>query len=170
MADGDSGGGEDGVVIAPGWVAHIEGGRLELGKEVADDAESASTGQGLHRCNSVVADPWAVEAEEDTLGALVELCKTVDGQILFVEGVICDDGSFGLAHDGEDEWLAIVVAVGTDAQVDLLGVLVVLEARCEGEDGISWRLLHVRELIVQGGETLHFVDEIFIFILYWNQR
>lgn len=44
-----------------------------------------------------------------------------------------------LAHDGEDVGLAVVVAVGANADVDLGRERIRLEARGEGKDGIRGR-------------------------------
>ena len=155
LAGGDTGGSKDSVMVAPGWVAHVQGGGLELGQELADDTQGTSSGESLDGGDVLGSDPWAVPTEDDTLGALAEFSETVDGKVLLVERVISDDGSLGLAHDWENEGLAVVVTVCAHTQVDLLWVLVSLEPCREGQDCIGWCLLHVLELVVQGVESLH---------------
>ena len=148
-------------MITPGWIAHVESCWLEFGQKVCDNAKCTSSRQGLHRRNSFITNPWAVEAEESALGALIKLGETVNGQVLLVQAMICHNCGFSFAHDREDVWLSIVVAVGTDAQVNLLWVLVILEASGQRKDRVSGCLRHVLKLIVEGGKTLH-VDEIFL--------
>mmetsp|Transcript_3709 Transcript_3709/g.4242 ORF Transcript_3709/g.4242 Transcript_3709/m.4242 type:complete len:306 (+) Transcript_3709:430-1347(+) len=156
LADGDASGGKDLVVVAPGGVANIDGTGSELLQELADDAEGASSGESLDGGDSGITNERAVPAEEDTLGALSELGKTVDGEVLLVEGAVGDDSGLSLAHDGEDVGLAVVVAVSADTEVNLIGVLVVLEANGQTEDGIGGGHGHVSELSVQSSESLHF--------------
>ena len=155
LTDIDASTGEDLVMVAPGWVAHVQGGGLELGQELADDTQGTSSGESLDGGDVLGSDPWAVPTEDDTLGALAEFSEAVDGKVLLVERVISDDGSLGLAHDWENEGLAVVVTVCAHTQVDLLWVLVSLVPCREGQDCIGWCLLHVLELVVQGVESLH---------------
>ena len=93
---------------------------------------------------------------------------SVDWEVLLVEGVVSADSSFGSSDDWEDEWLSIVVSVGTDSEVDLVGVGVVLESKGESEDWVSWSLLDVGELdgggielklSVQGLKAVHNVSK-----------
>ena len=173
LAHGDASRGEHLVVVAPGRVAHVEGAGSELSEELSNDAQSASTGQGLHGSDSCVADEGAVEAEEDTLGALAELSETIDGQILLIKSGISDNCCLSLADDGEDVGLAVVVAVGTDTKVDLLGVLVGLEALSQTEDRVSGGHGDVSELSVQCSESgCHLVKSLFYFIidLVWLRK
>jgi len=153
LADVDASSLEDGVVVAPGRVANVEGGRPELGKEFSNDTESTSAGEGLHASDVFVTNERAVEAEEDTLGALTELGETVDREVLLVEGHVSDDGGLSGADDGEDERLAVVVTVCSNTEVDLVRVLVILEAGGEAKDGVDGGHRHVDELVVDSGES-----------------
>ena len=47
-----------------------------------------------------------------------------------------------LSDGGEDEWLSLVVAVGADAEVHLLGVGVLLEGLGHAQDGVGGTHLH----------------------------
>ena len=173
LAHSNSSRGEHLVVVAPSGVAHVEGAWSELGEELGNDTKGASTGQSLNRGDSGVTDKGAVEAEEDTLGALAELSKTIDGQILLIKSGISDNCCLSLADDGEDVGLAIVVAVGTDTKVDLLGVLVGLEALSQTEDRVSGGHGDVSELSVQCSESgCHLVKSLFYFIidLVWLRK
>ena len=149
-------------MITPSRVADVDSGRLVLFEEITDDSEGTSTGESLDGGDSSITNERASEAEEDSLGALSEGVETIDGEVLLVEGGISDDCGLSLADDGEHVRLAIVITVGTDTEVDLLGVLVGLEASGEGKDGISGGLGNVFELVVQSGKSLH-VDDIFYY-------
>ena len=144
-------------MVTPGGVADVESGGLELLEELTDDAESTSSGEGLDRGDSGVTNEGTVPSEEDSLGTLSELGETVNGEVLLVEGSIIDNSLLGLAHDGEDVGLSVVITVGTDTEVDLLGVLVGLEASGEAKDGVGGGHWNVLELVVQGGDSLHVV-------------
>jgi len=155
LANLNSSGLENRAVVTPGGVADVESGGSELVEEFTDDAESTSAREGLDSCDSLVTNPWAVESEEDTLSALAEFSKTIDRKVLLIEGAISDNLLLGFAHDGEDVGLSVVVTVGTNTEVDLLGVLVVLETGSQTEDGVGWGHSDVLELVVQGGDSLH---------------
>ena len=155
LTDLDTSGLENLVVISPSGVAHIESARSELGKELSDDAQGTSSRQSLDGSDSNVTNPWAVEAEEDTLGSLAEFSQTINWQVLLIKSRVSHNLGFGLAHDGEDVGLAVVVAVSTNTEVDLLGVLVILEAGGKTKDMVGGGHGHVIELIVQGAESLH---------------
>ena len=45
-------------------------------------------------------------------------------------------------HNGKDERLAVVVSVGTDRQVDLVRVGVLVEGLHQAKDGVGRALLH----------------------------
>ena len=155
LTDIDASAGEDLVMVAPGWVAHVKSGGLILGKEFSDDTESTCTREGLDSSDGIASDEWAVPAEDNTLSALVELSETFNSKVLLVEGSISDDSSLSLANNGENIGLSIVVTISTDTEVDLLGVLIGLEPCCKGKDGIGGCHWHVLKLIVQGGDSLH---------------
>ena len=153
VADLNADSAEDGVVVSPGGVADVKGAGSELNQEVCNDTESTSAGEGLDGGNSSVTNKGAVEAEEDTLGALVEGVETVDGEVLLVEGDIGDNGQLGLAHNWEDVGLSVVITVGTNTKVDLLWVLVGLEACSQGQDRVRGGHFNVLELVVQSGDS-----------------
>ena len=155
LANLDTGGLEDRVVVAPGWVAHIEGARPELGKELTNDTEGTSTREGLNAGDTVITDKRAVEAEENTLGTLAEFSKTVNRKILLVESSVSDNSSLSSTDNREYIRLAIVITVSADTEVDLLRVLISLETLGEAEDGVNGGHRHVRELFVEGSKSLH---------------
>lgn len=144
---------KDLLVVTPGWVAHVEGSWSVLGKELSNHSEGTSSRQSLQGDDSWVANEWAVEAEEDATGTLVEISISIDWEVLLVELVVGHDLGLNLAHNWENIWLSIVVAVGTNTKVDLVWVLVGLEANSESEDWINWGLWHVSELVVQQSES-----------------
>lgn len=175
LADFDAGSLQDTIMVAPGRVADVESARPKLGKELTNDAESTSARQSLYAGNVVGTDERAVEAEEDTLGALAELSEAINGEVLLVEGHIGDDSSLSGTDDREDKRLAIVVTVSADTEVNLLRVLVSLEAGGKAKDRISGGHRHVSELIVQGSDSLHIgcVVEIKFIITYhcsWRDK
>ena len=144
-------------MVAPGWVADIEGSWAVLGEELSDDSEGTSAREGLHGGDASVTNEWAVPAEEDALGSLAELSETIDGKVLLVEAGISNDSLLCLSDDWEDVGLAIVVTVSTDTKVDLLWVLISLVASRKGQDWVGRGHWHVSELVVQGSDSLHFV-------------
>jgi len=151
----EAGSGEDGVMVAPGWVADIESAWLEFLEEVRDDAEGTSSGKGLYGSNTSTVDVLVLPAEEDLAGTSVELLESVNWKILLVQFVIGADLSLDLAHNWENEWLSVVVAVSANTQVNLLWVLVDLETSRQTEDWVSWGHWDVCELVVQKSEALH---------------
>lgn len=114
LSDREASGSEDGVMVAPGWVADIESAWLEFLEEVRDDAEGASSGKSLHGGNTSTVDVSVLPAEQNLAGTSVELLESVNWKILLVQFVIGDDLSLDLAHNWENEWLSVVVAVGTN--------------------------------------------------------
>ena len=150
-------------MVAPGGVGDVHGGGSELSKELTDNTESTGTREGLDGGDSVGTDERAVPAEKDTLGSLSELGKTVDGKVLLIEGVVGADSGLSLTNDGEDVGFAVVITVGANTEVNLLGVLVSLEAGGEAEDRIGGGHRDVNELVVQSGKSLHVVDEVFYY-------
>jgi len=73
-----------------------------------------------------------VPSEESTSGSSAEIGITINGSVFFIEGHVFADHLLGFADNGEDVRLAVVVAVGTDTEVDLLGESVSLESGGEG--------------------------------------
>jgi len=155
LADLNTGSLEYGAVVSPGGIADVESGRSELVEEFTDDAEGTSAREGLDGCDSLVTNPWAVESEKNTLSALAEFSEAIDRKVLLIEGAVSHNFLLGFADDGEDVWLSVVVTVGTNTEVDLLGVLVVLKTGSQTENGIGWGHSDVLELVVQGGDSLH---------------
>lgn len=62
----------------------------------------------------------------------------MDGRVLVVH-VALKDELFGALHARENEWLTIIVSVGSHAQEDLLRVGFLLVGIVETEDGIRRR-------------------------------
>jgi hypothetical protein len=99
---------------------------------------------------------WAVPAEDSHACTLVKGIEAINWEILLIEGVVSNELGLDLADDWEHVWLAIIVSVGTDSEVALLRILIVLEIDREAQDRIRWGEFDVGELVVQQSEALHF--------------
>ena len=139
---------EDLVVVSPGWVAQIDWSGSVLVKEISDDSESTSSRQSLEGGNSSTVDILVVPAEKDTSGTFGEVSDSVNWEVFLIQLVVFSDFLLSSSDAFEDNWLAIVVSVGTDSEVDLFGVLVSLVSGGQGENWISWSLLDMLELVV----------------------
>lgn len=105
--------------------------------------EGAGAGDALGDDNAVLVDGGAVGAVGEEGGGLGEVGHTGDAGVLLVE-VLLDDLLLGVSDGGQDVRLALVVAVGADAEVDLLRVGVLLEGLSDAENGVGRALGHVR--------------------------
>ena len=76
---------------------------------------------------SLVFDCGAVGAYNEFLGGGGEIGQAADGEVFVVEIGIIVDGVVGLLHNRENPGLCVVVAVGTNTEIDLLirGVLAI---------------------------------------------
>lgn len=147
--------GENCVVVSPGGLTDVERCLSEFLEEFTNNAEGTSSGEGLGTDNSSTVDIGVIPTEQDTSGSLVEICKSIDGGVFFIKREIGDDHLFGFADDGEDEGFSVIVSVGTDTEVDLVGVFVVLVASGKTENGICGGHLNLSELTVDCSESLH---------------
>lgn len=88
-----------------------------------------------------------IPSEENSSCTLVEICKSIDWKVFFLE-VLGDDSSLSFSDNWEDVWFSILRSVGTDSKVDLVWVLAVFVSDREGENWVSWSLVDVVELLV----------------------
>jgi hypothetical protein len=153
LVDLEAGGSKDGVVVTPGRVGDINRGVSELSQEGSEDVEGTGSGKSLGGGNSSTGDIGMVPSEESTSSSSVEVGITINGSVFFIEGHVFADHLLGLADNGEDVRLSVVVTVGTDTKVNFLGEGIGLETGGEGEDRISGGLLDVLELRVHVGEA-----------------
>lgn len=114
-------------MVSPSRVADINGGWLEAVQEVRDDTQGTRARQSLDCADSVTCYVWAVPAEDSHACTLVKGIEAVNWEILLIEAVVSDELGLDLADDWEHVWLAIIVSVGTNSEVALLRVLIVLE-------------------------------------------
>jgi len=103
--------------------------------------EGAGAGNALGDDNAVLVDGGAVGAVCEEGSGLGEVGDTGDAGVLLVE-VLLDDLLLGLSDGGKDVRLSLVVTVGADTKVDLLGVGVLLEGLSDTENGIGGSLRH----------------------------
>jgi hypothetical protein len=140
---------EDGSMVTPCWVADIKGTRSEGSQKLSDDSEGTGSGKSLAGDYSSAGDVGVFPSELGATGTLSEICETIDWRILFVKSLICDDYCLSLADAGENVGLTVVVSVGADTEVALLGVLVSCEANSEAKNGIWGSSGNVLELVVE---------------------
>lgn len=105
--------------------------------------EGTGAGNALGDDDALVVDGGAVGAVGEEGGGLGEVGDTSDASVLLVE-VLLDDLLLGLSDGGQDVRLALVVTVGADTEVDLLGVGVLLEGLSDTENGVGGTLGDVR--------------------------
>lgn len=117
---------EDGLVVGPGRGGHAD--PLLTGtpalEEGGAEAEGARARNGLG--DGDLVEDGRVVAVGELGGGGREVGDAGDAGVLLVQ-LALDDALLGLANGGEDKGLAGVIAVGTDTEVDLLGVGVGLE-------------------------------------------
>ena len=107
-------------------------------EEVTEETEGTGAGKGLAGGDSVLLDDLGVLTVGEGDGELVELWETIDGRILVIQ--LAGDALLGLEDAGENDGLAVVVSVGTDAEGDLSGISIGLELLVEAQDGIRGSL------------------------------
>ena len=128
----------DSSVDGPGLVGDEEVDVLvwvPLREESETKAESSSSRDGLGSSDSVLlagAAALTVGKGEALLDVGVD---TLDGSVLVIH-VALKDELFGAPDARENEWLAVIVSVGSHAQKDLLRAGLLLEGIVETEDGI----------------------------------
>lgn len=157
---------EDLVVVCPGGVAHVDGWGLgggavvEFGEEEGADVEGTGAGDGLEGDDALFGDDGGVFAEDEFLGGRGEVGEAGDGEVFVVEvGVFAEEfvglekhiyqltghvigveSDAHLLHYGQDPWLAIVVSVCSNAQVDLHFSSVSAVCRHQTEHWVFWCL------------------------------
>ena len=128
----------DGSVNGPSLVGDQEVNvlvRVPLGEESETKAESSSSRDGLGSSDSVLLAGAAVLAIGKSQALLDVGVDTLDGSVLVIH-VALKDELFSAPHARENEWLTVIVSVGSHAQEDLLGAGLLLEGIVETEDGI----------------------------------
>lgn len=152
--------GEHGVVVAPSGIANINRGRSVLHKSVRENSQGTGSRKGLERGDSSAGDIGVVPSEKDSTRSLKECLITINGCILLVESGIIGNSLLSLPDNGEDKWLAILRAVSTNTEVNLVGVLIVFVSNRKREDGVGGGLGNVSELTLSirlgslGGDKL----------------
>ena len=130
---------EDTKVVGPGGEGDVDSVEdVVLLVEVTEETEGTGAGKGLAASDSVLLDDLGVLTVGEGGGELVELWETIDGRILVVH--LAGDHLLSLEDAGENDGLAVVVSVGTDAEGDLSGVLIGLELLVEAQNGIRGSL------------------------------
>lgn len=137
--------GEDGLVVGPRRGRDVDG--LRAGVMTLEEGtaypEGAGAGDALSDDNAALVDGSAVGTVGEERGGLGEVGDTGDASVLLVE-VLLDDLLLGLSDGGQHVGLALVITVGTDTEVDLLGVGILLEGLGDTENGIGRTLGHLR--------------------------
>lgn len=87
-------------------------------------------------------DSLAILAQEELPCDLIEGNIAHNGEVLVIEVLVKDDG-LSLANRLQNEWLAVIVAICTDAEVNLLGMSVLVEGNRHAQDRILRGLLNV---------------------------
>lgn len=153
LVDSKSSSSKDRVMVSPGRVRDVDRSISELSDESSENIEGTGSRKGLARGNSSTGDISVVPSEESTSGSLVEGGITINRGVFFIEGHVLADHLLGLADNGEDVRLTVVVTVGTNTEVNFLFESVSLESGSEGKNGVSGGLLDVLELRVHIGEA-----------------
>lgn len=113
--EGEADVGEDLVVVGPCWVREVDGWlvRVEFGEEEAAEVDGAGAGDGLQGADlevlvacfcsswwwctySLLADGWAVAADDELLRGGGEIGQAADGKVLVVQVGVIVDGIVGL--------------------------------------------------------------------------
>ncbi len=134
-------------MVGPCWLGEIDWGISELLEEVGNNLKCASAREGLGSDNASAVELWVVEAECYSSCSGVELSDSFNWSIFLIKSRIVNDLLLDFLDDREHKWLSIVVSVGSNTQIDLLWVCVILEVGGQGEDWISWGLLNVDEVV-----------------------
>ena len=110
LGDLESGVGEDGTVVGPGWVWDVDllCSWVPFGEELATNAESASAGDGLGD-DEAVESGGALTVGEDG-GSLSEFWYTGDAGVLLIH-LSLDDLVLGGANRWQNVWLSGIITV-----------------------------------------------------------
>mmetsp|Transcript_10049 Transcript_10049/g.28157 ORF Transcript_10049/g.28157 Transcript_10049/m.28157 type:complete len:219 (+) Transcript_10049:236-892(+) len=106
----------------------------ELGKVVPTNPARSRATQTLHSRHHVHVDVLPVGKLE---GQLRVPPITGNTGILLVDGRIVEHPPFGFLHGGQHPWLAARIAIGADADIDLLGIRAGFERFGNAQDGIG---------------------------------
>lgn len=107
---------------------------VETLEEDGTQMVGTGTGDSLNRSNTLLGDGWRVGAEDELGGGASELGKTSDVEVFVIDGLVCDQVGLGFFDGREDVWLAVVITVCTNTEVDLLVVGVGLVGSGQLED------------------------------------
>lgn len=141
---------DDLVVVSPGWLADIDISWAVGGNEFESQSQGSSSGEGLGRDNSSGLGGWAISTKNEISGSILESKDSVNGEVLLVVLQIKNDLLLDSLDNRENVWLFVVVSVGSDSQVDLLGILISLVSKSGSKDWIRWGHLDMSENIVGG--------------------
>jgi hypothetical protein len=139
---------EDSLVVGPGRGrdANLLLAGAPALEESSSEAESAGAGDGLG--DGELVEDGRVVSVGKLGGSLREAGHTGDASVLLV-GLALDNALLGLADGGEDVGLARVIAVGTNAKIDLLAVGVGFESLGDTQDSLN------RSIVREKGDVCH---------------
>lgn len=121
--------------------------RVETVQEVSRNPQRTGAGERLNSHHLFVDDVLRVFAEGKLDGGLVEAGVAHDAQVLMVLLTLIEallEVASGLANGGQNVGLVVVVPVGADTKVHLLGAGVLVEGQRNAQDGVLRTLGHVR--------------------------
>jgi len=145
----------DVLMVGPGWVADIYiTGKVSL-DEFETESEGTGTRESLSSGNSLLLNSGMSLTKEQVSGNRSEASMTINGKIFLIDAGIVGDLLLGISDTVEDVWFSVVVSVSTNADVNLLGVLVSLVSHGDTENGIRRGFLNV----LKGG-TSFVLDEL----------
>lgn len=126
-------------VVAPGGFGHVHHGLFlvwaEVLQKLEDDSEPSRAREALAVTDSVFLQHSCVLAEREFGTLVFEFGGAVDADVFVV--LLLLEHTFGSLPNGwQDPGLAVLVAIGADAQVYLAGILVIFEQCVETEDGV----------------------------------
>mmetsp|Transcript_26998 Transcript_26998/g.59033 ORF Transcript_26998/g.59033 Transcript_26998/m.59033 type:complete len:249 (-) Transcript_26998:49-795(-) len=134
----------DVVVVGPGGVGdvHLAAGH-EAGLELGHEAARAGARQRLHRGHMALAHGLGIVTvcELHRLGHKV--LQPSNGEVL--HKMASSHPPLGLTHRGQHHWAALVITVGTHAQVHLLGGIVCQKLLRDTQNWVLWGLRYVSE-------------------------
>lgn len=138
---GEACGLEDSEVVGPCGVGDEDGICDFIPHEFRADSECASATYGLEADDFAVIDAGFVGSEEEAEEGIVHGGEAIDGEVFFGRFFFIDPG-FCFADGAEDLRFSLGIAVGADAEVDLVGSGIVFEVDGEVEDRIWGSKLH----------------------------
>ena len=167
----------------PSRLGHQDFSRHEALQKIEGDSQPTGATQALNGGNFSFLNQRVVVAEHQLAGALDETVQTVNGQVFFVQfslklfslksyilGFLSEDIG-GFSHTLEHIRFFIIITIGSDAQVDFLGVFVGFVGQGRAENRIGRGQGQVGEQVLAlGGAHLvrNLVDAIHIFYDFIN--